>query len=267
MKTFLILFINCFILPFNGISQSKIEKIDDLKSNSIFVETDYANIRLETWDMNYVEVESDVTINLEKENKHHSLKIDHSGSGVKIRSEIDYTSIEKMVILTLKNGNISYTPLDDWDDTMKGQSFSNMNIGYNIEGEIVVKIPKGMALNAETTYGDILVSGKFQDVDIHSTYGLIEATFDDLTVMKKVSLKSTYDVVDLTLDDKSDASLMLNTTYGSIYTDLPLESTGSNNKHGQGCTSSKEKYILNEGSVSIDIVSTYDNIYVRASDL
>lgn len=245
------------------LAQSK--RIDNLRSERLQVETQYLDVKLETWNEDYIQIDSDVTINDKDGKDRHTLKIDQSASMVRIESSIDTEGIEKMVILTDEEGNRTYIPAKNWDNDLKGNTIGSMNIGFEINGTVHIRLPKKMKLDLSALYGDIYLEGSYLNLEAHSTYGLVEAKLKDLNRMEKVDIKSVYDIVDLTLDKKSDAVLQMSTTYGSVFSDLPLKSKGGDSaKHNSGCSNHYEKYILNDGNVLIDIVATYDNIYVRA---
>lgn len=93
---------------------------------------------------------------------------------------------------------------------------------------------------------------------------MIEAKLENVSKMEKVSLLFTYEIIDLTLDKKSDATLKLNTSYVAVFSDLPLESNSYDTKGSNQSSQFPDNYVLNEGSVAIDLKSTYDNNYVRA---
>lgn len=254
------------IIMSNNDTEAQTQEILNLKSESVTVESDYLDIKLETWDRDYIEIRSEVKINMGRDDDKHQLEFNNTNNGIEIFSSIDTKNIEQMVITTDKEGNKTYTNAKDWDDNNDGKEFHSMNIGYEIDGLLTIFIPKNMDLNLHTTYGDVYMHGGYQAILVHSTYGLIEAKLEDINKMKNVSIKSTYDVVDLTLDKNSDASLNLQTSYGSVYSDLPFQSKNvKKNKHNHGCGHHSEKYILNNGSVNIDLVATYDNIYVRSN--
>ncbi len=267
MKTLAnILFVSLFFVTCLSSQSAQTKQIQNLKSEVVEIETDYLNIKIETWDKDYIELKSDVKINLRSGNDKHDLSIENTSSGVEIISSIETDKIEKMVITTDKEGNRTYTPIDEWDENKSGNRIKNMNFGYEIDGTLTLQVPRNMDLNIRSVYGDVFIDGAYESIHTHSTYGLVEAKLKDVTNMKQVSFKSTYDIVDLTLDKRSSASLKLQTTYGSVFSNLPLESkeTGKKNNHYNGCSQFSEKYVLNDGAVDIDIVATYDNIYVRS---
>lgn len=269
MKTLFLILSGTILFITNGQCQNtQSENISNLKSDVLNITTDYLDVDIKTWEKDHIEIQSQVKINLGNGNDNHELQVDNTINGIEITSSIDIKSIDKMVITTDKEGNKSYTPLDDWDENNNGKGFSNMNFGYEINGSLTVYVPKSLALNMKTVYGDVFIEGDFKLIEIHSTYGLVEAKLDDVSNISQINLKSTYDIIDLTLDKNSDASLNLQTSYGSVFTNLPLQTKQATNrkrKSNHGCNQFSERYVLNNGDTNIDLVATYDNIYVRSN--
>jgi len=266
MKT-LFLFLSCTFLFFTSgqCQNAQNDNIYDLKSDVLYIESNYLDINIQTWEKDFIEMKSEVKINLGLGDDKHELRIDNLREGIKITSYVDTEAIDKMVITTDKEGNKTYTPIEDWDENKKGRGYNSLNFGYEIDGSMTLFVPENMKLNIETTYGDVFINGDYDQIETHSTYGLVEAKLEDVSNMNQISLKSTYDIIDLTLDESSNASLNLQTSYGSVFTDLPLQINQTNNKKSsQGCSQFSERYVLNNGDTNIDIVATYDNIYVRS---
>ncbi len=257
----------CGIIFTSNVSgqNTQTEKIPNLKNNFVEIKTDYSDIKIETWNKDFIEVKSEVTINMGRDDDKHKLEISNMNKGIAIVSSIDTEKIEQLIITTDKEGNKTYTPIENWDEKMKSKSTGRLNFGYEINGTLILFVPENVELNIQSAYGDVFIDGIYEAIHTHSTYGLVEAKLNDVSNMKAVSFKSTYDIVDLTLDKRSSASLNLQTTYGSVFSDLPLESKQTNKKHYHNdCSQFSERYVLNDGSVDIDIVATYDNIYVRS---
>ena len=241
------------------------KKIDGLKSSTLKIEADYLDVKIESWNKDYIEVVADYQVNLRRNGEDHMLDVSNKSGGILITSSIDTKNAKKMVIITDEKGNKSYTPIDEWDESKERGAFQSLNFGFEIDGILTVFVPRDMKLSTNTVYGDVVLGGEFEALDLQATYGLIEAKIDGVGGMKSVRMCATYDIVDLTIDKNSDAKLSLQTSYGEVYSDLPLESTNtSHSSSHHGCSSHAKQYILNNGNVPIDIVATYDNIYVRS---
>lgn len=266
MKTlYSLLFTLIFSFAIINAFHAQNESIHNLKSNLIKIEADYLDVKIESWNENYINIESEITINLNNGEDKHKLEIQNGIDGIVINSSVDVEDIEQMVITTDKDGNKKYIPKSQWDETKNELRFKSLNMGIEVDGSITIYVPEKMSMEISTLYGNVKLEGRFELIETTSTYGLIEAKLTEVSDMSKVSLHSTYDIVDLTLDNKSDATLKLNTTYGSIFSDLPLESKSTNARSNGSCSNFSEKYVLNEGFVTIDIIATYDNIYVRSN--
>ena len=251
----------CILFQFQTIAQAQL--VDDLKSKDVLIETDYLDVVIFTWDKDYIEVSSSLKINMQPGNEYHDLQIRNTSDGIEIESNVDVDGIPQMVITTDKEGNKTYIPVDEWNEKNNRKQFGRLNYGYEIDGNLAVYLPKKLLLTSHSTYGDFKIEGAYASIKIHSTYGQIDSKLSDINKMDMVSLKSTYDFVDLTIDKSTSASINVKTSYGSVYTDLPLKSEGKTHASSQSCNGHKSSYVLNGGDVQIDLVATYDNIYLR----
>ncbi|MEM9547728.1 MAG: hypothetical protein AAGA77_17230 [Bacteroidota bacterium] len=239
--------------------------IQNLQSKTLMVESDYLDMKIVTWNKDYVQIQSDVQINSGEDNDAHELETKNTSEGIVIHSKINTENIQKMVILIDNEGKKSYIPVDKWDEDKKENHFTSINFGFDIEGMLTISIPEDMDVKLESIYGDTQVNGSYSSIEVHSTYGLIESKLDDLNALKNAQFKSTYDIVDLALDKNSNVNLNLQTSYGEVFSDLPLQSlTKRKHSNHDDCYGTSGAYVLNDGDVQIDIVATYDNIYLRS---
>ena len=106
MKT-LISFVlsSIFVLSFIHGQNSNDQNIQNLRSNNLKVETDYLDVKIVTWNNDYIGIKSDVKINMGMDNDAHILTSENASGGIMIQSTIDADKIQKMVITTDKEGN------------------------------------------------------------------------------------------------------------------------------------------------------------------
>lgn len=236
--------------------------IGGLKSNYLIIASNYPDIKLESWDGNEIKIESEVTINGENHKGAYTLETKNDSNGIYIDAIIDTESLERKVIVNNEDGSKSYFDFEGFDNlNYEGNDNVSMNIGYNIDAKVVMWVPKKMNVETSTLYGVINSKGSFSSLKLNSTYGMIEAELSKIDEMEKLDLVSTYDIVDLSINPKLNANLSISTSYGEVYSDLMLISASSTPKNHCG---SNESYIMNGGGMKINLVSTYDNIYVRS---
>ena len=250
----------CFLVT----SQSAdIETIDNLKSDLVFIESNYPDIELRSWDGKSVKIESTVKINGENHNGAYTLEAKNNSNRIHIDASINTESLEKKVIVNNEDGSKSYFDFKGFENLDYNEHYDvTMNIGYNIEAIVVVWIPEKLKVETSTLYGDITSKGSYATLNLNSTYGMIEAEVAKLDSMEKLELVSTYDIVDLTIDPAMNADLIMSTSYGEVYSDLKLISTNSTLNSQCG---NKGSYVFNGGGMKINLVSTYDNIYLRSN--
>ena len=257
-----ILAISMSIISIAMIGQSVEQKtIANLKSESVTIESNYPDIELKSWEGNDIKIESNVMINGEEHNGAFILETKNATNGIYIDAKVNTESLKQKVIVNNKDGSKSYFDTKGFDNLNFGDNGVSMNIGYNIDAQIIIWIPSSMKVITSTVYGDIKSKGFFANLKIKSTYGMIEAELLKVDKMERLELFSTYDIVDLTIDPKINANLNMSTSYGEIYSDLNLVSKNSSQNNQCG---NSQKYILNDGGLEIKLVSTYENVYIRA---
>jgi hypothetical protein len=238
------------------------QTINSLKSNYVFIESNYPDIELKSWDGSEIKIESQVTINGANHDGAYTLETKNVSSGIYIDASIDTESLERKVIVNNEDGSKSYFDFDGFENINYGESKNvKMNVGYDIDAKVTVFIPLKMIVETSTTFGDINSKGSFSSLKLNSTYGMIEADLDKMNEMNTLELKSTYDIIDLTIDTRLNANLNVSTSYGEVYSDLNLKSINASQNNHCGSNGS---YIMNSGGVKINLIATYDNIYLRS---
>lgn len=218
---------------------------------------------MKSWDEKGIKMESTVKINGEEHNGAYSLETKNNFTGIYIVASVHTESLKKKVIVNNEDGSKSFIDNKGFENLDYNENYNvTMNIGYNIEAEVVIWVPKSMNVETSTVYGDIYSKGSYSSLKLNSTYGMIEAELNKLDKMEKLELVSTYDIVDLSIDPKIDADLNMSTSYGEVYSDLILKSVNSTQNDHCG---RNESYKMNDGGgMEINLVSTYDNIYLRS---
>ncbi len=236
--------------------------IVNLKSESVIIESNYPDVELKSWDRNEIKIESAVTINGEDHNGAYILETKNTSTGVYVDVKVDTKSLNKKVVVNNEDGSKSYFDFKGFDNLNFGENDNvSMNIGYNIEAKVVIWLPERMKVKVATVYGDIQTTGSFAHLVINSIYGMIEAELMAVNKMNKLELKSTYDIIDLTINPKIEADLKMSSSYGEMYSDLKLSSKSETSNNQCGST---QNFVMNGGGMEINLMSTYDNIYVRS---
>ncbi|MEM8528103.1 MAG: DUF4097 family beta strand repeat-containing protein [Bacteroidota bacterium] len=226
----------CLNLSLNAQKTFK-ESINPNGANSIAIKTEYANVSVQTWDKNEVQVKGRIDIFDNTYNDNFTWLHRNDRGILKIESEVEEPK-----------GGFSQWRRNSDDDCCKTKQ---MRI------ELTIMMPENMAIKMRGKYGSIALENVQRDLDILNTYGSIDVVFNQLP-KGSLHLESTYSHVDLSLPKDSKASFTLKTPYGEVLTDMPLEVKGSDRP-------AKSTIIahLNGGGKEIYAESGYNTIYLR----
>ena len=207
-------------------AQRKVEKSERVSKNQeVFVHFKFAqNIVVKQWNQNKVEVRATVNINNGEGNKHFSLKSSKSSNQVKIFS--DYGNYFK-----------------------RKRTWSNNN---RTEIDYVVYVPKNAKLRVKSISGCLEAASFYGDL----TTDLISG---DITIKEyrgEMQLKTISGDVDVAI---KKARINAKTVTGTIYTDLKIDKSYSQNKS----FSSKVRGTVNNGDVELRMTTVSGNIYMR----
>ncbi len=235
----------------------------------IRVDTEYADIEIESYNGSEISIEASVNINLNMDNDGYALEADNRGSTLFISSELDTENIPKRIIIKDKEGNT--TVIKDGENAMSNidsnnDNYTSINYGYQTDITLKIKIPKNKDINIESIYGDLLVSGKYNDLKANITYGDIEIIQSSISPDATIELNSTYGHVDYSLPKTANIEFNLSISYGEIFTDLDVISSKDNVFLSNSCNNSKGgQYTLNDGGSIANITATYADIYLRGN--
>ena len=207
-------------------AQRKVEKsVPVSKNQELFVHFKFAqNIVIKQWNKNSIEVKASVNLNNGEGDAYFSLKTSKSNNQVKIYSDF---------------GNY-FKRKRNWDNTNKTE------INY------VVYVPKKATLNVKSISGSLEADSYNGDL----TTDLISG---DITIKKyngEMQLKTVSGDVDVAI---SRAKINAKTVTGTIYSDLTIDKTYSQNKS----YSSKIRGTVNNGTVELRMTTVSGNIYMR----
>ena len=207
-------------------AQRKVEKSERVSKNQeVFVHFKFAqNIIVKQWNQNKVEVRATVNINNGEGNKHFSLKSSKRGKQVKIYS--DYGNYFK-----------------------RQRTWSRNN---KTEIDYVVYVPKNIKLKVKSISGCLEAASFYGDL----TTDLISG---DITIKEyrgEMQLKTISGDVDVAI---KKARINAKTVTGTIYTDLKIDKSYSQNKS----FSSKVRGTVNNGDVELRMTTVSGNIYMR----
>ena len=209
-------------------AQRKVEKtVPVSKNQELFVHFKFAkNIVIKQWNKKSIEVKASVNLNNGEGDKYYSLKSSKSNNQIKVYSDF---------------GNY-FKRKRNWDRNNKTE------INY------VVYVPKNATLKVKS------ISGSFE-ADSYNGDLTTDLISGNITIKKyngEMQLKTVSGDVDVTINR---AKINAKTVTGTIYSDLKIDKTYSQNKS----YSSKIRGTVNNGNVKLNMTTVSGNIYMRKS--
>lgn len=203
------------------------EKMHHLKSNDLEIEVTFGDVEIQSWDKDYIHITGTA-----------------DGKNVNMYEIYDFESENKRSAIEITSD------LDMEDDC------SHKNVDIDID--LLVRVPKGMNIDADIIFGDIKMVGAFGKQEIDIEFGDVDIIKDD-TDDDNISIESEFGAVDISLKESSKYSIMVDQEFGDVKTDLPLIVSS----RGKDMFEGSYVYKLNGGGGKIEIDSEFGNIYLR----
>jgi hypothetical protein len=195
------------------------------KNQELFVHFKFAqNIEIKQWNQNRIEVKATVNLNDGEGDKYFSLKTSERGDQVKIYS--------------------------DFGNYFKRKR--NWNQHNTTEINYVVYVPKNATLKVKSISGSLEADSYSGDL----TTDLISGNITIKKYTGEMQLKTVSGDVDVAV---SKARINAKTVTGTIYSDLKIDKSYSQNKS----YSSKVRGTVNNGNVELRMTTVSGNIYMR----
>lgn len=229
----------------------------------------FADVRFESWSGSSIEISGSVSINDGKNDELYELNTYVRDGKVVIEDKLPnmdeiprYVTIKRegkeSRILLKKNENAEKALARMYPDG-KGKIISQ---GSDIDIKLVVKVPGNIDLDIRMTYGSVYLDKYPANQYVDNTYGTVEAELTSGKSLPEIKLKSTYGAVDVAVSPSSSFEVDMESDYGSLYSDLPLQIDKSRSK-----TKAFSEHIigsLNGGSNRLELRAPYGNIYLRS---
>ncbi len=234
------------------------ETLEIGNASKIKLSHEYAQVKIKTWDKSYVEVNT--TLDIPKDQYDvFKFDLDKRAQTIHLTTSLDIEKVDcNKEKINIKKTNTTTT--DDGQCT-NVTYVNGIKVGCTVEVSIEIYVPKGLAIEAESTFGSIKAYDIQQKINIQNTYADVQVIFDKL--IDGSSLESTYASVDIHIPKKESAQIYADTGFGKIYSDLEdYEISNEEGFHfGQEATLK-----LGGGAKSLRLDSGYQNIYIRTED-
>ena len=229
----------------------------------------WGDVSITNWNENRIEISASVSINNGENDESFTIESNQSGSTLSIKTFIkNMDKLPKMVTVrhngekyTFKKGNNYKKQIEDLKKELGVDKFKNYNTGVDVDIQLSIKLPAGLKLELESTYGGINLDKCANAMAIHNTYGSIKAVFDSQSKAANADLFSTYSYVDVSVPANSNLDVVMHTNYGSLFTDMDIniDKSASEEKAFYNKVVGK----VNQGGSSLKLKATYNNVYLR----
>ncbi|MEO1030343.1 MAG: DUF4097 family beta strand repeat-containing protein, partial [Bacteroidota bacterium] len=119
-------------------------------------------------------------------------------------------------------------------------------------------------IEAKADNGDIKIENVNGPVIVENARGHTEIIFSEVSQSSPMSIINSHGDIDITLPSDTNADIEISAERGELYTDFNLVAIENyNNDDGERMDSRYIKSKLNEGGVSISIVSSRGDVYLR----
>jgi len=231
------------------------------------IDAEYGDLVFQAWDREEISIDGEVKINGQANTGVFNIEQYLQKGNLYVSIEAEITDEMKICTINKKDGTTIYKKGKDLViQECDPKDIESQYYGVEVDATFVIKLPRGLALNVSSTYGDIEVNDYFKDLEVQNTYGSVDAKFAELPAAAKISLYSTYSHVDLSIPPSTNAKLRLMTDYGQVFTNLDFESEFSS-KSGSSNFGQDISAVLNNGKGLIELKADYNNIYLREISL
>jgi len=245
MKTLLFLGIAC--VTFAAEAQTKVEKSIAVKpGQTVVLNLDYPEARLQTWDKSEVMITGTVSINKGEHDQAFQLDVTTTGNELVVTALLmDKESIPERIIIKKGDREYYFKTKNYRDPEIQkfladnGSDYSYMSNGIIQEISLTIFIPKNTPTKVNAKHGLIEVSGFDGPLTIESKYGGVDATIQPQTA----------------------GQLTARTQYGEILTNLETK-FNQTPVEGRGKRWTEISANLGKGP-AYSLESKYGNVYLR----
>ncbi len=251
-------------------AQSTIEKSFNASNlNELKGDFTWADVEITGWNEERVEVLASISINNGENDDAFQLEVDQSGNTLRLKTDIEGMDDLPKMITVIEDGQKYYfkrkgdykKQIEQLKKDLGVDDFQTYSTGVMQEVKLTIKVPARMALQLESTYGDIVLKNCSNAMNVQNTYGSVEAIFPKSGTFNDATLVSTYSFVDVSIPANAGIDVVLNTSYGSIFTDLDIDIDRA---------ASEEKAFYNKvvgrvngGGTEVKMKAKYSNVYLR----
>ncbi len=250
-------------------SQTRLDESHSVMDiETLIVDCKWANVTFRNHDQPEMQLTGIVQINMGADDSAFSYSLTKNEGSLHFQSDIPGMDTLQHYLSYRKDGKTYYEWLPEGKVDWKGikmrhqdDVISDLHSGVMTDIELIFHLPPDLSVEAYSTYGDVAVEDCVNALQVKNTYGHVLATFEDGKLVRDCSFTSTYGFVDVSVSPSAQAKLILQTSYGEIYSNLEFEQDSKTSI--DKLYDSKIVGVLNNGGQMLELSSTYSNIYLR----
>lgn len=237
------------------LAQTEQQKIDLEDAKAIHIYADFSSVEVSIGAQGVIGVEHNLTIDGEERSDLRRLAVEREGDVLTIR-EI------KPDIQHLRQDHSPRSPSYQPRNTL--YSGEEQTRSLMVDATLKVVVPAGIPVSVETEYGGILADNVSELISAKAKYGSVNVIYRSGTVTPRLELSSRYGAVDVTIPPGEDLSFDLLTEYGSLQSELDIqtdESASLDDKFYQRIIGK-----VGAGGRVLSCEAPYGNVYLREGE-
>lgn len=265
----------CLFIILNGVvwAQTVTETTLDVTDQKVLsMDLEYGDAKISTWDKNEIYITTTVDINNGMLDEYFEIDVKDRRNEIHVKTELDDRAFKGNDFMVYKKKDkVSETDCKrKCKSSCKSNSYSKgignvrnkKNQSYNVDIEMIIKVPRNMILDITSEFGEIEIENPTEEVTVNSTFGGVKVIIDR-NLKNDLELDSKFKFVDLTVAEDAQYDLNLYTEFGSLYTDFDKEvSDGMQNSQDEAFK--QDIYtLINGGGPNVKLASAFGNVYLR----
>ncbi len=264
-----LLLVVCFGLPLLSSAQRTIDKRLSVHAiDRLLIQSKYANLSIEPWDGPEIRILGTAAINNGRNDEAFQLITEVHNGQLTVVSFLENEEDLPRYAIAEHDGQRYYLDGDDPNaferlkKTHGQQGWNLMGNSLMVDVELRIRVPRDLALELQSTYGDLNLANWSQSVRGQTTYGQVTATLIRLPANSEVWLRSEYKLIDIAIRPSTQLTVDIESDYGAIFTDLPIE-VNTEQSESKAYSDRIVGALNGGGSARLRVVANYGNIYLR----
>lgn len=259
----------CCLIPLFTQAQQIIEEQLPITSiESVRFTSKYADLSVELWDGDVIAISGAASVNNGRNDEAFQLSSRIRNGRLEIETLLTNEDQLPRYAVAEHDGQRYY--LDEKDpNAFERLKETHGSTGWNLMGNtlmvdaaLTIRIPYHLAVELQSTYGNLELNNWSESVRAKTTYGQVVASFSSVPTNGEVWLRSDYKLIDVAIAPFAEVTVDAESDYGAIFTNLPLQ-INTEQSEVKDFSDRIVGALNGGGSARIRIVTPYGNIYLR----